>query len=99
MLHELNGLRWQKLASDLKRKLLQRVIRTLVITHHTSPELRFEIFERLNTGGVPLTDQEIRNGTLSGELNELLDRLANEPIFLELIEEKNSLTSASGTTS
>jgi hypothetical protein len=58
-------------------------LRTLVISHHTNPELRFIIFERLNTGAVPLVDQEIRNATLSGRLNELLDELAKNRAFLE----------------
>ncbi|MGA9801725.1 MAG: DUF262 domain-containing protein [Terriglobales bacterium] len=77
----LNGLKWADLPSKYDRKILQRVIRTLVISHHTNPEIRFIIFERLNTGAVPLLDQEIRNATLSGSFNVLLDELARSARF------------------
>lgn len=83
VLSNLNGKRWLELPSKFDRKILQRVLRTLVISHHTNPELRFIIFERLNTGAVPLIDQEIRNATLSGRLNDLLDELATKRDFLE----------------
>jgi hypothetical protein len=83
VLSDLNGKKWIDLPPKHDRKILQRVLRTLVISHHTNPELRFIIFERLNTGAVPLVDQEIRNATLSGRLNELLDELAKNRAFLE----------------
>lgn len=85
VLSQYNGSTWNTLPNRLDRKILQRVIRTLVISQHTPEEIRFEIFERLNTGAVPLTDQEIRNATLSGPLNDLLDNLAHEKLFLQVI--------------
>jgi hypothetical protein len=81
VLADLNGLKWADLPSKYDRKILQRVIRTLVISHHTNPEIRFIIFERLDTGAVPLLDQEIRNATLSGSFNVLLDELARSERF------------------
>ncbi len=43
--------------------------------------LREAVFERLNTGGVQLTRQEIRNALYPGRLNNLLNRLSRLPIF------------------
>ena len=83
VLADLNGKRWIDLPPKHDRKILQRVLRTLVISHHTNPDLRFIIFERLNTGAVPLIDQEIRNATLSGRLNDLLEDLAKNAAFLQ----------------
>lgn len=37
----------------------------------------FEIFERLNTGGMALTEQEIRNCVVRGDINLLLSELNN----------------------
>jgi hypothetical protein len=85
VLPDLNGNKWADLPPKYDRKILQRVLRTLVISHHTNPEIRFIIFERLNTGAVPLLDQEIRNATLSGSLNELLDELANAAPFRDIM--------------
>lgn len=39
------------------------------------PESVYEIFERLNTGGMPLTEQEVRNCVNSGTINAFLDTL------------------------
>jgi hypothetical protein len=39
------------------------------------------VFERLNTGGVRLSNQEIRNSLYHGEFNKMLFRLAGNPLF------------------
>ena len=85
VLKDLNGKEWGTLPPKLDRKILQRVIRTLVISHYSNPAIRFEIFERLNSGGVPLTEQEIRNATLRGSFNAMLEKLATSPQFLGAI--------------
>ena len=76
------------ITTQTDRKILQRVIRTLIISHHSNPGIRFEIFERLNSGGEPLTEQEIRNATLRGGFNRLLNSLANSPEFLASMRTK-----------
>lgn len=88
VLKDLNGKKWAELPPKLDRKILQRVIRTLVISHHSNPGIRFEIFERLNSGGEPLTEQEIRNATMRGEFNKLLNTIANSPDFLASMRAK-----------
>jgi hypothetical protein len=88
VLKDLNGKKWAELPPKLDRKILQRVIRTLVISHHSNPGIRFEIFERLNSGGEPLTEQEIRNATLRGEFNKLLNAIANSSEFLDSVRAK-----------
>ncbi len=85
VLSDLNGKKWAELPPKLDRKILQRVIRTIVISPFSAPQIRFEIFERLNTGGVPLTEQEIRNATLRGSFNNLLNSLAHSKEFLEVL--------------
>jgi hypothetical protein len=82
VLEDLNGKFWADLPPKLDRKILQRVIRTLVISHHANSGIRFEIFERLNSGGEPLTEQEIRNATLRGSFNVMLNAIATFPAFL-----------------
>lgn len=82
VLKDLNGMLWADLPPKLDRKILQRVIRTLVISHFTNSGIRFEIFERLNSGGVPLTEQEIRNATLRGSFNAMLNKIAESQAFL-----------------
>lgn len=88
MLTDLNGLTWDKLPPKMDRKILNRVIRTLVIAPHTHPDLRFIIFERLNSNATPLLDQEIRNAVLGGSFNDLIEELVNNELFWELLKIK-----------
>jgi hypothetical protein len=85
VLKDLNDKTWSTLPPKLDRKILQRVVRTLVISQHSNPGIRFEIFERLNTGGEPLTEQEIRNATMRGPFNKLLNSIATSELFLQSV--------------
>lgn len=85
ILQELNGKTFTNMDAKLQRRFLNRVIRVLTIPYRESFDVRYLIFERLNTNTVPLNDQEIRNATLFGGFNELLDRLANNENFLEML--------------
>ena len=81
ILAELNGKRFADLSSEYKRKLKKASLRTITINNDSDPNLRFEIFERLNTGSVALNDQELRNCVYRGPYNDLIRELANEPDF------------------
>ena len=50
----------------------------------------YSVFERLNTGGTPLTQQEIRACVYRGKLDKLLSELADDPSWRELYGRKNS---------
>ena len=47
--------------------------------------MKFEIFERLNTGSVSLNDQELRNCIYRGGYNDLLKQLSQDNDFLYLL--------------
>ena len=58
-----------------KRKLKNAVLRTILIRQlHPEQDYTsiYHIFERLNTGGTPLQDQEVRNCVFAGKLNDLM---------------------------
>jgi hypothetical protein len=64
------------------------VCRIEVIKWNSKIDMRYELFNRLNTGGSPLTDQEIRNCIfrgISSDFNNFLKRVANNPTFINLI--------------
>jgi hypothetical protein len=50
-------------------------------TKRNHNEYIFTIFHRLNSGGLKLTNQEIRNCIYSGKLNDLLKELDNNPAW------------------
>lgn len=50
----------------------------------------YSVFERLNTGGTPLTQQEIRACVYRGKLDKLLSELAEDSSWRELYGKKNT---------
>src|ERR1035437_5284717 len=50
--------------------------------------MKFEIYERLNTGSISLNAQELRNSIYRGPFNDLLHELANIPTFRTLMGTK-----------
>ncbi|MBX7259695.1 MAG: DUF262 domain-containing protein [Candidatus Hydrogenedentes bacterium] len=84
-LTEYNGKEFKDLTERDQRLILGRTIRCIVITQESHPEIRFEVFERLNTGSVQLTDQEIRNAIYRGDFNDLIKSLAEQPRWLGVL--------------
>ncbi|HAG85685.1 MAG TPA: hypothetical protein DCL61_32250 [Cyanobacteria bacterium UBA12227] len=84
---ELNGRTYANLPVKIRAGIDRRSISSIVIiTESTSdPEeallLKQKTFERLNTGGVSLSQQEVRNCLYQGKFNSLLLELASNPIF------------------
>ena len=50
----------------------------------------YAVFERLNTGGAPLNQQEIRACVYRGKLNDLLSELVKNPHWLKLYNAKSN---------
>jgi uncharacterized protein with ParB-like and HNH nuclease domain len=68
---------------------LQFVLKPLKITtlsDKSNKKVRFDLFERLNTGGVALTSQEIRAAVYRGQFNEKLLELADKAIFRNVVK-------------
>jgi uncharacterized protein with ParB-like and HNH nuclease domain len=75
VLHELNGYMYKDLPSFLIRRLEERMIRCLRIDSTLDRQIKYDIFERLNSGAVQLGAQELRNATCSGPFNTLIKEL------------------------
>jgi hypothetical protein len=82
---EFKGLRFHKLPDREQRFLKTRVIRAIVISADSTPTMKFEVFERLNTGGLALNAQEIRNAIYAGGLNNLLKELEGSAALRECL--------------
>ena len=84
---ELEGRTYKSLPAKIKDGINRRAISTIVVITESlsDPEeslsLKQLVFERLNTGGVSLSRQEIRNCLYSGKFNELLLKLSENTIF------------------
>lgn len=84
-LEYLSGLE-NKHFKDLPRNLQRRIKETQVVVHVIEPstpeEVKFNIFKRINTGGLPLKAQEIRHAMHRGPVRKYLEDLAKSDAFL-----------------
>lgn len=72
---ELNGLRFRDLPRPLQNALKVRpFLRVITLLKQSEPELKYEVFLRLNRGGISLNAQEIRNVAFRGALNDAIYR-------------------------
>lgn len=84
---ELNGKRFKELPLIIQRGLLRRTISaTALLAETTRPEdseidVRMVLFNRLNTGGVQLNPQELRNALYDGHFNDMLIEVARLDLF------------------
>lgn len=65
------------------------VCRVEIIKWNSRMDMRYELFNRLNTGGTPLTEQEIRNCIFRGtstKFNEYLTEMSSISEFIELVK-------------
>ncbi|SIO22723.1 DUF262 domain-containing protein [Paraburkholderia phenazinium] len=95
----LTGFTFEKLPTEPRNALeIRPYVRVITLLKQSDPDLKYEVFERLNTGGEALYAQEIRNAAFRGKLNDLLFELStsnflrqqlkisknNEPAYLQM---------------
>lgn len=85
VLAELNGLRFRELSPELQETILNAGLRLIIIEQDSDPDVKFEVFERLNLGAERLNDQELRNSVYRGSYNALLRELAMDPYMLKVL--------------
>jgi hypothetical protein len=81
---ELNGKKFSELDEITQDKIRYYQIRAITFQKDSSEDLKFEIFERLNTGSVQLNDQELRNCLYRGGFNVALKEMAADPDFMHI---------------
>lgn len=71
-----NGYTFNKLPIDMQNRILETEFTFTIINPGTPEEVKRNIFKRINTGGEPLTPQEIRNALYAGKSTEFLKKLS-----------------------
>lgn len=80
---ELNGYSYKELIPEIQAAIGSRYLSGSVIlsdsknTKEKQDELKRLVFERLNTGGITLTKQEIRNAINTSEMNAMINDFAD----------------------
>ena len=84
ILDELNGKSYAELSEEDQTKFDEYPIRVVKILKESHPDIKYDIFERLNRGSVKLNDQELRNCVYRGNFNDLLRKLVTNQDFLKI---------------
>ena len=83
---DINGMSIDDLTPTLRRVLETRpTLRAVIILRQSDRDIKFEVFRRLNTGGVRLNAQEVRNSAFPGPLNDLIMTLSENASFHRLL--------------
>lgn len=82
VLTELEGLTYLKLNPKASRILNNGILRIIVILQESHPEIKYDIFQRLNQSPIRLTEQELRNCLYRGSFINMLKDLRNNAKFL-----------------
>ncbi|EKD06713.1 MULTISPECIES: DUF262 domain-containing protein [Limnospira] len=82
-LSELEHKKYDELPRKYQRRILETELTLSTIEPGTPPAVKYNIFRRINTGGVPLSPQEIRHALNQGKVTEMLRRLAKSHEFLK----------------
>lgn len=78
-----NGISFDKLPTYIENRILETEFTFTVINPGTPEIVKRNIFKRVNRGGAPLTDQEIRHALYCGKSTELLKELSQSIEFLK----------------
>jgi len=79
---ELEGLTFNELPDALSNALkIRPYLRVVTMLRQSDPDLKHEVFLRLNKAGVALNAQEIRNVAFSGKFNDMLLELSENDYF------------------
>jgi hypothetical protein len=82
VLDDLNGMLYSDLNPKYKKLFNDYQVTSRVLESSCPPDLKFDMFERLNTGSAQLNKQELRNCICRGRFNELLKELSKSDKFL-----------------
>lgn len=88
VLTDLNGDRFHQTPNKIQRQLKTHTLRCVLITNESHPEIKFDVFQRLNTNTVPLNAQELRNCVYRGGLNSLLKEAVYYQPWLQILGKK-----------
>lgn len=87
---ELVGSFYEELDARFQRHIQSKTIRCVIIEPESHPQIKFDVFERLNSGSTPLNAQELRHGIYSGAVLDLIAKLSANRDFIRLTGVKNN---------
>ncbi|MFK0732256.1 MAG: DUF262 domain-containing protein [Gloeotrichia echinulata GP01] len=84
-LKELNNKTYDELERRYQRRILETQVTVYLIEKGTPLAVKYNIFKRINTGGVPLSNQELRHALNPGQATRILANIASFPEFKRVV--------------
>ncbi|CAO4153126.1 DUF262 domain-containing protein [Methylorubrum thiocyanatum] len=95
-LDSFNGLKYEDLPKSSQFHLMTRPLRVTTLNDKSDNAVRYDLFERLNTGAVKLHPQEIRNCVFRGRFTDTTKVLSEDEDFRAVVKlPENELQAAS----
>lgn len=85
-LDRFNALTFEMFPPHIQQHFRTRPMKVVTLNDKSDRVLRFDLFERLNTGGITLTAQEIRDCVFQGPFAEMLDELSSNKDFRSVVK-------------
>lgn len=85
-LKNFNNKTFDTLPRSIQLDFLLKPLKITTLSDKSDLEVRFDLFERLNTGGVVLTNQEIRSCVYRGKFNDFIKILATNDDFKTVVK-------------
>ena len=88
ILKDLSGKKFSDLETPMQKTIKKRALQVTCIKSQTHDDIKFEMFERLNTNITKLNAQELRNCIYRGKYMDFLKRMSCNKDFLYIINQK-----------
>ncbi|HEU5292549.1 MAG TPA: DUF262 domain-containing protein [Cyclobacteriaceae bacterium] len=83
------GIVFDKLNRTMQRRILETQVTTYIIQPGTPKEVKYNVFRRINTGGLVLNPMEIRNALNQGTASNFLRDVSEDDKFRKLVYVRN----------
>ncbi|MFK7797175.1 MAG: DUF262 domain-containing protein [Aureispira sp.] len=87
-LPHLDGSTWDDIPENLQRIIEEAQVVIYKILPGTPTDVKFNIFKRINTGGITLESQEIRHALFQGVPATFIEQLAKDEYFITVTNKK-----------
>jgi hypothetical protein len=88
-LKSFNGLSFYDLPITIQKQFHRRAFKVVTLSDKSDKIVRFDLFERLNRGGIRLSPQEIRHCVLRGKFADFLEEMAKNKSFRRVVRLKS----------